>query len=141
MENYEINPRKGISGITFSMDKHAVKSALGNPDICGSDTQEISLSYSNIGLTFLFSEGRITDSISSIEIENSDSILWGEKVLGEGSSFIKELLSKNDVTSIREENDQYGEYIFCDDLGIAFEFEDGLLEVVVIYNENGSELN
>lgn len=128
----EIKPRIGLGDLHFGATMEEAERYLGKAeDVELLDEEEGYTTsvwhYWEKGYS-LFFNAEHNNVFSCVEIDNSDSILWGEKVFNLNEDELKELFKKNGYTNIETEQQEWGEKrISFDDLLVDCYFENGRL--------------
>jgi len=147
MEKLELNiiPKEGLGKLYFGLNIDEIASVLGEP----SEVEEISddddfntliLNYSELGLSIFF-EGRDQASLSCLEVDNRNCILFGKKVFSLTEQEIVSLMNENGFSDIDMEDEEWGEHrVSFEDGLIDFYFTDGVLTTInwgVLVNDQG----
>lgn len=143
----DIKPKIGFGEIDFGYTIEQVVAKLGEAkDIEDIQDEEdfntVIMNYWNEGLT-VFIEGRGAEKsiVSCFETDNSNAILFGEKVFKLNEKQIVELMKKNGFKEVDTETEANGEYrLSLEDGLIDFFFEKKKLIAInwgVLVNESG----
>jgi hypothetical protein len=140
-----IIPKKGLGEIQFGDTSEKIITLLGQPedvenieDVDGFNT--VVLYYYEEGVTIFF-EGREKSVVACIEVENPESIMFGQAIFEMTEKDIVALMEEKGYEVAEIENETTGEKrVSYDDAMIDFFFLDGDLVIVnwgVLVNEKG----
>ncbi|OPZ97955.1 MAG: hypothetical protein BWY70_01352 [Bacteroidetes bacterium ADurb.Bin408] len=137
----EIIPKEGLSDIKFGAGMDEVIKILGEPDeteaFNDEDFETNICTYWERGLNLFFEgEGKLV--LTYIEIDNENTLLYGQKIIGVQESMIVSLMSENGYNDWEAEEEEWGEkrlsYISC---AIDFFFENNSLVSVCLEPAEG----
>ncbi len=145
LSSFEIKPNKGFGEIEFGMDTDKLTALVGEPEEVMSfdDEEEMSivvLHYWEQGFT-VFMDGVTRQVVAGIELDNPESTLFGEKIIGKSEEEIIAFMKANGHENYEiemEENDKRFSY---DESMMDFFFVDGRLEYMnfgVLVDEEGN---
>ncbi len=128
----EIKLKKGIGELTFNSSIDQAIKLLGKPTDVENIGEDIDypttiLHYDNLGLS-LFFETNETCKLTCIDIDNLETIIFGQTILGCPSRKIEELMIENKIFNETKEKEDWGEMrISFEDYSIDFYFIDDKL--------------
>lgn len=128
VERLEIVPGKGLYSLLFGASIAEVENQLGKPnEIAFLDDIEEHKStvwhYWETGFSLFFDENN-EHKLSSVEIDNTESEMWGQKIFRLTETQILELFKSKGIIQHELEKEEWGETrITFDELNIDFYFE------------------
>ena len=128
----EIKLKKGIGELTFNSSIDQAIKLLGKPTDVENIGEDIDypttiLHYDNLGLS-LFFETNVTCKLTCIDIDNLETIIFEQTILGCPSRQIEELMIENKIFNETKEKEDWGEMrISFEDYSIDFYFIDDKL--------------
>ncbi len=113
MESKEIKLKQGIDNIEFGNSINKVVELWGKPSTAENIGEEIGesttmLHYDEKDLT-LFFEGEESEVLICIDINNPNTLLFGEEIIDKSSKFIIDLMAKNNIEDKEVEDEEWGE--------------------------------
>src|SRR5688572_17330325 len=109
----EIKPKVGLNNLIFGLAKVEAELILGNAEEMerfdsGDDYQTEVLHYWTNGFSLFFDQ-RNNYILSCVEIDNEETVLWGEKIFSLTEEQIIELFSKQGYIQKDMEEHEWGE--------------------------------
>ncbi len=152
LSNFEIIPNTRYGNIRFGTGMDSFVEKYGEPEEIESFDKDVDLNttvlhYWKMGVSIFF-EGKANPVLSGVETEHSESLLFGEKIMGESKDAIVALMKKNGYSNYESEDDEYGDDSNEKDLRISYDvsmmdffFRDNMLVLMnfgVLVDENGN---
>jgi hypothetical protein len=128
----DVKLKKGVGDLQFNSTIDQAMKLMGAPTDVENIGEDIDypttiLHYDSLGIS-LFFETNETCMLTCIDIDNSDTTIFGQKVMGEPSRVIEELMIKNNILNKTKEDEDWGEMrISFEDYSIDFYFIDDKL--------------
>lgn len=133
----EIKLKKGYGSVDFSMGIKEVMEILGEPSEVEQIGEEMEMPatvmhYDELELSFFF-ECNENEVLVCINIENTDTTLFGEKIMGKSKKFITDLMNANKIYEQTMDKEVWDEErISYDKYAIDFFFNEDKLESITI---------
>lgn len=133
----EINPKQGFGELVFGQGVEQTMKIMGKASEVEQIGEEVEmpttvLHYDEYALS-LFFDTAPEESLVCINIENLDTVLFGEKIMGKSSKEILELMKRNNAPTPDRDQEEWGEErLGYEELSIDFYFTDDKLESVTI---------
>jgi hypothetical protein len=130
--------KKGLGEIRFGCTPEVVRAILGEPEeveelenpIDGA-VESIVWNYPDAGLNFFFDAANGEPSLSTIESDNLETVVFNSKVFNIPRDKIISLMNENGYTDLDEDDETWGEHrVTFDDAQIDFYFDDQELTLV-----------
>ena len=135
--NYNIQLKKGLNELPFGARPEEVNKHFGEPSEIEvlekemEDEPDTELWYYDEESFSLFFEGEPDLVLTSIEINNQETLLFGKKIFDLNEDQIIELMQSNGYSEMYTEDEEWGEKLLSfEDALIDFYFEDGKLVTV-----------
>lgn len=135
--NYEIQLKKGLNDLPFGATTNDAKAMFGDPteiEVLEKDTEDdpdTELWYYDDESFSLFFEGEPGLVLTSIEINNQETTLFGQKIFKMDEDQIIDLMKENGYNEMYTEDEEWGEKLLSfEDALIDFYFEDQKLVTV-----------
>jgi hypothetical protein len=135
--NYEIQLKKGLNQLPFGAATNEANDYFGEPseiEVLEKDTEDdpdTELWYYDDKSFSLFFEGDPNLVLTSIEINNQEATLFGERIFEMTEDQIIELMKVNGFSEMYTEDEEWGEKLLSfEDALIDFYFEDEKLVTV-----------
>jgi hypothetical protein len=158
MKTLAIELKKGLNGLPFGSSTEEAKKVFGEPteidefdhdDEDDDEDDEVDMDidadqtelwyYDEMGVS-LFFEGESERVLSSIELNNIEATLFGEKIFAMNESQIIELMNKNGFSEMYSEEEEWGEKLLSfEDALIDFYFEEDELITINWSDDSGEE--
>ena len=130
--------KKGMGDIHFGCTPEVVRALLGDPDeveelesAVDGVVESIVWNYPDSGLNFFFEASNGEPSLSTIESDNLDTVVFNAKIFNLTKDSIIELMKENGYSDIDEDDETWGEHrVTFDDAQIDFYFDDQELTLV-----------
>lgn len=146
--NFEIIPGKGFGNLLFGMKYDEIINMLGTPDeVIDSDEEDledvyadsITVFYDELGVAMFFEkieeDGPMT--LQSVDIEISESTLFGERIFNMPKKELIEFVEKKVNEKVEIDHDEdFADFDIADfdNNGLSFQFEKDELVTITIYN-------
>ena len=144
LSNFEITPNVGYGEIKFGMDMDKLSQIVGEPEeIVSFDDEELSLvvlHYWALGFS-VFMDGITRQVVAGIELDNAESILYGQNFIGKSEDEIIEFMKINGHKDYEVENEEVDKRYSFDEGMMDFFFVEGKLEYMnfgVLVDEEGN---
>lgn len=135
--NYVIQLKKGLNDVPFGATAEETHKYFGDPteiEVLEKDLEEdpdTELWYYDDQSFSLFFEGDPDLVLTSIEINNQETTLFGKKIFGMSEDQIIELMKDNGFSEMYTEDEEWGEKLLSfEDALIDFYFEENKLVTV-----------
>ncbi|NVO20731.1 MAG: hypothetical protein HXX13_13600 [Bacteroidetes bacterium] len=134
----EIKIKKGLDELLFGSTPEAVRATFGEPD----ETEELDnqsdgslesivWNYVNTGLNFFFDCTGAEPMLTTIESDNLETVLAGQKIFQLSPSDLLAFMKNLGFDEFEEEDETWGEHrITFDEAQIDFYFSEGELNMV-----------
>lgn len=138
MRDMQILLKKGLGEIHFGCTPELVRGVIGEPEdveelenpIDG-NVESIVWNYPEEGLNFFFDAANGEPSLSTIESDNLETVLFNSKIFNISRDMIISLMTENGYTGLDEDDETWGEHrVTFDDAQIDFYFDDQELTLV-----------
>jgi len=138
MMSIQIILKKGMGDIHFGCTPEVVRALLGDPDeveelesAVDGVVESIVWNYPDSGLNFFFEASNGEPSLSTIESDNLDTVVFNAKIFNLTKDSIIDLMKENGYSDIDEDDETWGEHrVTFDDAQIDFYFDDQELTLV-----------
>jgi len=130
--------KKGLGDIHFGCTPEVVRALLGEPEeveelenpIDGA-VESIVWNYPDAGLNFFFEAANGEPTLSTIESDNLETVVFNSKIFNLTRDKIIMLMKENGYAEIDEDDETWGEHrVTFDDAQIDFYFDDQELTLV-----------
>jgi len=130
--------KKGMGDIHFGCTPELIRSIYGEPDeveelesAMDGDVESIVWNYPDAGLNFFFDAANGEPTLSTIESDNMETVLFNARVFNVSRDAILSLMKENGFKDIDEDDETWGEHrITFEDAQIDFYFADQELTLV-----------
>jgi len=130
--------KKGLGEIQFGCTPEIVRAQLGEPDeveelesAIDGDVESIVWNYPDSGLNFFFDAANGEPTLSTIESDNLETVLFNSLIFNITRDQIISLMKENSYSEIDEEDETWGEHrVTFEDAQIDFYFTDEELTLV-----------
>ncbi|HPE87364.1 MAG: hypothetical protein EOL88_05680 [Bacteroidia bacterium] len=147
MKELELNviPLKGLGALYFGMSVEEMTQIMGESteveDITDEDDFSTTiLNYNDLGISIFF-EGVDAPVLACIETDNTNCMLFGQKVFTLSEARIIELMNENGFSDMDIDDEEWGEHrVSFEDGLIDFYFREGELTTInwgVLINDQG----
>lgn len=150
LTNFEIKPNVGYGNITFGLGIDEFVEKFGEPEEIDNfdEDEELNttvLHYWKVGFSAFF-VGLATQILAGIEVDQPESTIFGEQIIGKPQDFIVDLMKKHGMTAYESEaeEDETGEgteiRLSYEESMMDFFFREGVLVYMnfgVFINEHG----
>lgn len=134
----EIKLREGLEGLPFQCSTEPVRAMFGEPDEmeeldnqCDGSLESIVWNFDNYGLNFFFDVTTTEPVLCTIETDNLETILLGERIFSLALPQIIQLMKSAGFDDYEEDDETWGEHrLTFEDAQIDFYFIDGELSLV-----------
>ncbi len=138
MMSIQIILKKGMGDIHFGCTPEVVRALLGDPDeveelesAVDGVVESIVWNYPDAGLNFFFEASNGEPTLSTIESDNLETVVFNAKIFNLTRDSIINLMKENGYTDMDEDDETWGEHrITFDDAQIDFYFDDQELTLV-----------
>ena len=133
----DINPKRGFGELVFGQGVEQTMKIMGRPSEVEQIGEEVEmpttvLHYDGSGIS-LFFDTTPEEILVCINIEDPDTVLFGEKIMGRSSKDIIELMKRNNASAPDRDKEEWGEErLGYEEFSIDFYFTDDELESVTI---------
>ncbi len=130
--------KKGLGEIYFGCTPELVRTLLGDPEdveelesAIDGTVESIVWSYPDAGLNFFFDAANGEPSLSTIESDNLETVIFNSKVFTVNRDNIIALMKENGYSGLEEDDETWGEHrVTFDDAQIDFYFNDQQITLV-----------
>lgn len=130
--------KKGMGDINFGCTPELIRSIYGEPDeveelesAMDGDVESIVWNYPDAGLNFFFDAANGEPTLSTIESDNLETVLFNARVFNVSRDAILSMMKENGFKDIDEDDETWGEHrITYEDAQIDFYFADQELTLV-----------
>lgn len=110
LNNFEIKPNEGYGNITFGLGIDEFVEKFGEPEEIDNfdEDEELNttvLHFWKAGFSAFF-VGLSTHILAGIEVDNPETTLYGEKIIGKPQDFILNLMTQNGLTAYETESEE-----------------------------------
>jgi hypothetical protein len=136
--NLQIILKKGMGDVNFGCSPEVVRAVFGEPEeveelenpIDGF-VDSIVWNYPDVGLNFFFDAANGEPSLSTIESDNLETVVFNSKVFNINKDKIITLMKENGYNELDEDDETWGEHrVTFDDAQIDFYFADQELTLI-----------
>ena len=136
--NLQIVLKKGLGDIHFGCTPEMVRATYGDPDeveelesAIDGDVESIVWNYPNEGLNFFFDAANGEPTLSTIESDNLETVLFNSRIFNITRDNVVALMNENGYKDVDEDDETWGEHrITFEDAQIDFYFADQELTLV-----------
>jgi hypothetical protein len=134
----QIKLKSGINDIVFGCTPEVIRAAFGEPEEVeelespvDGDVESIVWNYPQLGLNFFFDAANGEPVLSTVESDNLDTELFGNKVFKLDNQAITSLMQESGFNEVEEEDEIWGEHrLTFDDAQADFYFTDAQLSLI-----------
>jgi len=136
--NLQIVLKKGLGDIHFGCTPEVVRATYGDPDeveelesAIDGDVESIVWNYPDEGLNFFFDATNGEPTLSTIESDNLETVLFNSKIFNITRDNVVALMNENGYKDVDEDDETWGEHrVTFEDAQIDFYFADQELTLV-----------
>ncbi len=134
----QIGLKKGIGEINFGATPEVIRAVYGEPDdveelesAIDGDVESIVWNYPDEGLNFFFDAANGEPTLSTIESDNLDTVLFNSLIFNITRDSVVALMNENGYKDLDEDDETWGEHrVTFEDAQIDFYFADQELTLV-----------
>lgn len=136
--NIQIILKKGLGDIHFGCTPEVVRAILGEPEdveelenAIDGNVESIVWNYPDNGLNFFFDAANGEPTLSTIESDNLETVLFNSRIFNVTRDNIVALMTENGYKELDEDDETWGEHrVTFEDAQIDFYFDDQELTLV-----------
>jgi hypothetical protein len=136
--NIQIVLKKGLGDIHFGCTPEVVRHIFGEPEdveelenAIDGNVESIVWNYPDAGLNFFFDAANGEPTLSTIESDNLETVLFNSRIFNITRDNLIELMLENGYKELEEDDETWGEHrVTFDDAQIDFYFADQELTLV-----------
>jgi hypothetical protein len=121
-------PKIGIDGIGFDCHGDEVLSVYGEPTEMHIEDDKEVFEYLKQGLAFFFDHE--SKQLNEIEIERVEVAVWGVQMMFTSIEDVSQAVSEHTDAEVTTMQHDEITYLFIEDIGLAFSFEDNALVTI-----------
>ena len=136
--NLQILLKKGLGDVHFGCTPEVIRSVYGEPDeveelesAIDGVVESIVWNYPDDGLNFFFDAANGEPTLSTIESDNLETVLFNSRIFNITRDSVVELMNENGFKDLEEDDETWGEHrVTFEDAQIDFYFADQELTLV-----------
>jgi len=136
--NLQILLKKGLGDVHFGCTPEVIRSVYGEPEeveelesAIDGVVESIVWNYPDDGLNFFFDAANGEPTLSTIESDNLETVLFNSRIFNITRDSVVELMNENGFKDLEEDDETWGEHrVTFEDAQIDFYFADQELTLV-----------
>jgi len=128
--NLQILLKKGLGDVHFGCTPEVIRSVYGEPEeveelesAIDGDVESIVWNYPDDGLNFFFDAANGEPTLSTIESDNLETVLFNSRIFNITRDSVVELMNENGFKDLEEDDETWGEHrVTFEDAQIDFYF-------------------